>query len=245
MIIGSKLFFYKNLTSTNSFAADLLKQGTLREGSIIYTNYQSAGRGQTGNRWESGDNKNLLISIILYPKIISPSSQFLISMAISTGICDFLRRYIQGVAIKWPNDIYVINDKIAGILIENSIMGDTISHTIAGIGININQAEFPELPNPVSLCLLTGSVYDLSLLLKQLASDLDKRYKQLISGDFSNIRGEYISLLYGRNEWRQFRDASGPFTGRISDLNYDGRVLIERSNGIISEYSYKEVDFIV
>jgi BirA family transcriptional regulator, biotin operon repressor / biotin---[acetyl-CoA-carboxylase] ligase len=245
MIIGSKLFFYKNLPSTNSFAADLLRQGTPPEGSIIHTNYQSAGRGQTGNRWESGDNKNLLISIVLYPKIIKPSDQFLISMAISTGISDFLKRYIQGVTIKWPNDIYVINDKIAGILIENSIMGDTITHTIAGIGINVNQTEFPDLPNPVSLCLLTGTVYDLSLLLKELASDLDKRYNQLISGDYSNIRREYISLLYRLNEWSRYRDASGPFTGRISDLSFSGRLLIERSNGTISEYSYKEVDFIV
>ena len=142
MIIGSKLLFFENLPSTNSHAASLLRDNKVSEGAVIYTNYQSAGRGQGGNKWESEENKNLLISIVLFPSMISPADQFLLSMAVSLGICDFLDRYISAISIKWPNDIYVKNDKIAGILIENSIMGDHIENTIAGIGININQEKF-------------------------------------------------------------------------------------------------------
>ena len=152
MIIGSNLLFFENLPSTNTHAADLLKKNNLPEGTIVYTNYQSAGRGYSGNRWESEDGKNLLISIVLFPSFIKPEDQFYISMAVSLGICDFLKRYIPDCSIKWPNDIYVNNDKIAGILIESSITGNKIEYTIAGIGLNINQEKFiSDAPNPVSL----------------------------------------------------------------------------------------------
>jgi len=178
--------------------------------------------------------------------MISPADQFIISMAFSLGICDFLKRYISAITIKWPNDIYVNNDKIAGILIENSIMGDLIEHTIAGIGININQVKFlSNAPNPVSLSILTGINYDLVICLNQLAVNLDKRYKQLISEDYTGIRGEYASQLYRHNKWSEFRDQDSIFSGRISTVTNNGRLLVERQNGIIREYSFKEIDFII
>lgn len=245
MIIGSKLFYFENLPSTNSYAAELLKNTKVSEGCVIYTNYQSEGRGQSGNKWESEENKNLLISIILYPTMINPADQFQLSMAISLGICDFLQRYTDTISIKWPNDIYVKDDKIAGILIENSIMGDKFEHTIAGIGININQAVFLSYaPNPVSLAILTGLQYDLHDCLGQLTSDLDKRYKFLISGDFLQIMTDYKSRLYRHNEWSKFRDIKGIFEGRISDVTHSGRLQVELKDGNLNEYSFKEIEFI-
>jgi BirA family biotin operon repressor/biotin-[acetyl-CoA-carboxylase] ligase len=246
MIIGSKLFFFENLPSTNSHAAHLLKNNDLTEGTIIYTNYQSAGRGQIGKRWESEDDKNLLISIILFPSMINPDDQFYLSMIVSLGICDFLRRYIPVCSIKWPNDIYVNNDKIAGILIENSILGNQIENTIAGIGLNVNQDKFySDAPNPVSLSLITGMSYDLTLCLNQLASDLDKRYKQLISENFIQIKQEYVTRLFRLNEWCNFRDMNDVFSGRVVSVTDNGRLLIEKRNGDISEFSFKEVYFIL
>ena len=246
MIIGSKLFFFENLPSTNTHAATLLKENGLREGAIVYTNYQSEGMGQAGNRWESEENKNLLISIVIFPSMIKPANQFLISMAFSLGICDFLKRYISPVTIKWPNDIYVNNDKIAGILIENSIMGDIIEHTIAGTGININQDKFlSNAPNPVSLTNLTGKQYDLNDCLIHLVADLDRRYKFLISGDFDLIRLDYISRLYRLKQWSKFRDMKGIFKGRILNISDTGSVVVGREDGIINEYSFKEIDFIL
>lgn len=246
MIIGSKLFFLENLPSTNIHAANLLRNNELTEGTIVYTNYQSSGRGQPGNKWESEDGKNLLISIVLFPSIINPADQFLISMTVSLGICDFLKRYIPVCEIKWPNDIYVNNDKIAGILIENSILDDNIENTIAGIGLNINQKKFlSDAPNPVSLSLLTGMDYDLTDCLTQLASDLDKRYKQLLSESFHSIKHEYVSQLYRLNKWSKFRDLNGIFTGRILSVTDNGRLEIEKRTGNRSEYSFKEVDFII
>ncbi|HNW56798.1 MAG TPA: biotin--[acetyl-CoA-carboxylase] ligase [Bacteroidales bacterium] len=246
MIIGSNLLFFKNLTSTNTYSAILLKNSTLQEGTVVYTNFQSSGKGQQGNRWESEDGKNLLISIILFPAMISPADQFFISMLVSLGICDFLKRYLPVCAVKWPNDIYVKNDKIAGILIENSIMGDLIESSIAGIGLNINQKNFiSNAPNPVSLRMITGKDFDVNTCLSQLLSDLDKRYKQLIGGKLSEIKMDYISQLFRLNEWHSYRDINGIYTGRIVSVTDIGRLQVEQKSGKINEYNFKEVEFIL
>lgn len=246
MIIGSNLLFFKNLPSTNTHTVTLFKKNKLIEGTIIYTDYQSAGRGYSNNLWESEDSKNLLISIILIPSFINPEDQFQISMAISLGICDFLIRYIPDCSIKWPNDIYVNNDKIAGILIESTVSGSKIDSTIAGIGLNINQEKFlSNAPNPVSLSMLTGRSYDLFSCLNLLATDLDKRYKQLIAGNSGQIKLEYVSKLFRLNKWCQFRDSKEIYTGKILNIGEFGRIIIEKSGGEINEYSFKEIEFIL
>jgi BirA family transcriptional regulator, biotin operon repressor / biotin---[acetyl-CoA-carboxylase] ligase len=246
MIIGSKLLFLENLPSTNSYSASLIRENEVMEGTIVYTNYQSAGRGQPGNKWESEENKNLLISIILFPAMIVPSDQFLLSMSVSLGICDFLERFTSGISVKWPNDIYVKNDKIAGILIENSVMGDQIEYSIAGIGININQTRFSsELPNPVSLTNLTGKEYDLTDCLSKLASDLDRRYKMLISGDFDLVRLDYISRLFRHNKWSKYKDLNSEFNGRILSVSDAGKLVVEMEDRSVNEYDFKEIDFIL
>jgi BirA family biotin operon repressor/biotin-[acetyl-CoA-carboxylase] ligase len=246
MIIGSKLFFFENLPSTNTYAIDLLKENMLPEGAIIQTNFQLAGRGYSSNKWESEDGKNLLISIVIYPTFINAEDQFSISMTISLGICDFLEQIIPVCAIKWPNDIYVLNDKIAGILIESSISGTKIEYSIAGIGLNINQMSFSKnIPNPTSLSLITGNNYNIQECLNMLACALDKRYKQLISGDTSGIKNEYVSKLYRLNKWSEFKDEKGLFTGRINSINEEGRLVVERTNGNKTDYAFKEVEFIL
>lgn len=246
MIIGSKLIFCKNIESTNTYASGLVQRESISEGTIIYTNFQSAGRGQKGNRWESEDGKNLLFSIVLSPEMVIPEDQFIISMFVSLGICDFLKTLIPACKIKWPNDIYAGDDKIAGILIESSITGNSINNSIAGIGLNINQDHFPVyVPNPVSLKMLTGKKYDPDLCLKQLAGWLDKRYKQLVSDRRSEIRNEYISSLYWLNEWHKFKSENGIFSGKIVSVTDSGCLQIEDRNSEINEFSFKEIYFII
>ena len=245
MIIGSKKIFLKKLTSTNSYLSQLLLTELMTEGTIIQAGFQTAGRGQKYNKWESEDSKNLIFSILLYPCFIPPAKQFLISMAISMGISDFLSRHTDRCRIKWPNDIYVNNDKIAGILIENSLMDNEIKSSVAGIGFNINQVDFmSDAPNPVSLKMITGCEHDLKLTLDQLLSDLDKRYKQLLKGEFLKIRNEYNLNLFRLSEWCQYSDGKKEFTGRIKSAGEDGRLLIENSDGTVNGYLFKEVDFI-
>lgn len=246
MIIGSNIIFFEALPSTNTYAAGLIRKEQVPEGTIIRAAFQSAGRGQTGNQWESEAGKNLLISIILYPAGLDPSDHFLISMMVSLGISDYLGGEISACKIKWPNDIYVNDDKIAGILIENSIMENTILNSVAGIGLNINQREFlSNAPNPVSLSLITGIEYDPELCLSQLAMAIDKRYYQLLSGKHTEIRRNYISQLYRLNEWNVFSDSGGTFRGRILTVKDDGMIQIERDDSSIREYVFKELDFIL
>jgi len=246
MKIGSELRFIENLPSTNSYAAMLLKNSNVAEGTIIYTNFQSAGRGQAGNSWESEDGKNLLISIILYPTMIEPADQFLISMAVSLGISNFLDRHIKGSLIKWPNDIYIKSDKIAGILIENTLIGNTIENSVAGIGLNVNQTSFiSNAPNPVSLSQLTGQQYDLRECLMHLSDNINKRYQQLIDRDYDSLRADYKSRLFRKDEFCKWRDESGVFTGRIVSVSPEGRLIIEKEGGTRYGYAFKEVEFIL
>jgi BirA family transcriptional regulator, biotin operon repressor / biotin---[acetyl-CoA-carboxylase] ligase len=238
MIIGSKRIFFKKLTSTNSYIIKLMSARPLPEGTIVHAGFQSAGKGQKGNQWESEENKNLIFSILLYPSTIHPAEQFYISMTISLGLCDYLERQIEGCKIKWPNDIYIKNDKIAGILIENSIMADEIKYSITGIGLNINQERFTSgALNPVSLKILTGIDYNLNIELDTLSADLDARYNQLINKNFIQIKNDYVSHLYRLNEWSDFSDMSGQFKGRLIAVSDDGKVKIEEDNGRIREYS--------
>lgn len=246
MKIGSNLLFYENLSSTNTQASVLLKKQEMPEGTVVYTDFQTAGKGQAGNRWESEKGKNLLISIILYPESVLPEDQFILSMTISLGITDFLDLYIKGNRIKWPNDIYFKNDKIAGILIENTIMGERIESSIAGIGFNINQENYPgKIPNPVSLRMITGENYDTESCLKQLLAAIHERYKQLLYGDRTSIRNEYISRLYRFMEWHSYKKAENVFTGRICDVLPSGMLRIEEKNGSLQKFSFKEVEYII
>ena len=245
MVIGSKFIFHENLPSTNLYTSKFLKENEVREGTIIYTNYQTAGRGQAGNTWESEDGKNLLISLILYPGMIKPYDQFVISKMISLGICDFLRQHITNVSIKWPNDIYVNDDKIAGILIEVSIIRNEIENIIAGIGLNINQKKFKrEIPNPVSLKIITGRDFNLEDCLKNLATCLDIRYKQILEDKKADIDKEYIDNLYRIAKWSNFSDINGLFEGRIISVTDSGHLQIENRDRKIYEYDHKEVNFL-
>ncbi|MGQ9620448.1 MAG: biotin--[acetyl-CoA-carboxylase] ligase [Bacteroidales bacterium] len=245
MIIGSKKVYFERLSSTNIHASAMLRKGRVLEGTIIYTGYQTSGKGQAGNRWESEKDKNLLLSVILYPSVIRADRQFLISKVISLGVSDFLKNYIYEVAIKWPNDLYVRNEKIAGILIENSIIRNEIDHTIAGIGININQEHFPRhLPNPTSLKLITGKEYNLDQCLNELATRLDARYKQLLYNRINRIEEDYKTSLYRFGQFTEFSDNRGVFEGKIISVTDIGRIQIEDRKGRIYEYGFNEVDFL-
>jgi BirA family transcriptional regulator, biotin operon repressor / biotin---[acetyl-CoA-carboxylase] ligase len=246
MIIGSKILFYESLPSTNSEAFLLIKRGSPEEGTVIYTDFQTAGRGQAGKSWESEKGRNLLISIILYPESVNPEDQFLISMMASMGICDLIDNYFHGTKIKWPNDIYAGNNKIAGILIENSIIGNKIGSSVIGTGLNINQTDFPEkIPNPVSLKMLTGNDSDRDIIMQQLLANLDIRYKQLLYGDRENLRNEYILHLYRYGEWHKYRSSGRSFTGRIAGVSTSGKLIIENRNGSVRDFAFREVDYLL
>ena len=246
MIIGSEIIFLSNVVSTNTTAAEYIRSGMTREGMVIRAGYQSAGKGQLGNSWESEDGKNLLFSIILFPNMLAATEQFLLCEFISLGIHDYLNTIISGCKIKWPNDIYAGDDKIAGILIENSLAGNAITSSVAGIGLNINQEVFPEqIPNPVSLKMITGINYDTDLCLKELLKCLDMRYKKLITGEWDQIRDDYVALLYRFGEWHDYMTSGGIINGRIVAVSESGCLRIENRAGKANEFAFKEIGFII
>jgi len=244
MLLGSNILYFENLPSTNTHALTMLKTGDVSEGTVVRAAFQSSGRGQAGNKWESEKGKNLLFSIILKPTFIQPADQFLVSMSVSLGITDFLDKYITDVKIKWPNDIYVKSDKIAGILIENSIIDNSITSSVVGIGLNINQKIFPEKSfNAVSLTAVTGREHDCDKSLSELLEAVEKRYFSLRNREADMIRSNYLSRLYRLNDWSLFTDAKGEFHGRITDVKNEGFIVIEDNTGILRNYSFKEVEF--
>jgi len=247
MIIGSNIICLETTGSTNNHARMLLKEipGPV-DGCVIRSGFQSAGRGQPGNSWESEKDSNLLFSVIIYPGMISPSAQFLISMSVSLAISDFLGHHGIGNTIKWPNDIFAGDRKIAGILIENSVRGDSIEHCIIGIGLNVNQLHFTSnAPNPVSMSMLTGIRYDTTTCFSELLSFLDRRYKDLIRGDSEEVREEYLRALYRTGEWHDYLSDGKVFRGRIRSVTSTGLLVVEDKYGRVREFAFKEIDYLL
>lgn len=245
MIIGSRKLYFEKLSSTNSHAHAMLRKGKVQEGTVIYAGFQSAGRGQSGNSWHSEKGKNILMSVVLYPSVIRADRQFYLTKIISLGVCDFLKSNSIDATIKWPNDIYVRDCKAGGILIENSIIRNEIDHSVAGIGLNVNQKNFPpEIPNPTSMSIITGKEYDTEQCISDICQKLDVRYRQLMYNKTSRIDEDYKSSLYRLNQFTEFRDLRGIFEGRIISVSDSGRLHIEDRRGRIYEYGFREVDFL-
>lgn len=205
-MIGKNIIEIEETGSTNLYASDLLRSKEIPEGTVISAFRQSSGRGLGSNSWESEAGKNLTISIILYPSFLPIEKQFMLNKVVSLGVYDIITKLIENtnslvnksiVKIKWPNDIYIGDKKVSGILIENAIIGNKFLHSIVGIGININQEIFlSDAPNPVSLKNITGKEYGLKECLELLCSYLDKRYFQLKNDNYKAIDKDYLSTLY-------------------------------------------------
>ena len=244
MYIGRKILFHDTVSSTNDLAAELLASGEAGDGTIVQAGEQQKGRGQAGNRWEAEPVKNLTMSLILRPHYLSPDKQFLISKMVSLAIVDLLKEYTANISIKWPNDIYVGGDKIAGILIEHSISGNIIDSTIAGVGLNINQVDFsPDIPNPVSLKMVTGFNHPVKQVLKQLCTHLNYWNTHLVDGDYSTIDNEYHSLLYRLDTLSTYICNGLRVNGTITGVDGCGRLLLRDEGGAIKRYGFREISF--
>ena len=244
VLIGSYIERILELESTNNYAATQLLTKSLPEGSVFVADSQVGGRGQASNVWESEPNKNLTFSILLFPEFLVINRQFELSKAISLGVYDFLMGLVDHVSIKWPNDIYIGGNKVAGILIENSIRINKISSCIVGIGLNINQQLFTSnAPNPVSVSQITGKEYDLEESLSDLCQKIDVRYHQLRNGEFRQIDDEYTQSLYQRGCWCDYSDENGNFEGQILGVDQIGQLMIETRTGKINKYQFREVVF--
>jgi len=232
-------------TSTNVYLKQLVSAEKLHKETVVTTQFQSAGKGQMGNSWESQKDKNLTFSLLLFPKI-EAELMFLVSKAVSLGIIEALNQIEKGFCIKWPNDIYYKNKKICGILIENQLIGSLIKYSVIGIGINVNQQMFiSNAPNPVSLYQITHQDHELSLVLNQVLQHISFWYEQLKDGNIDEINHKYFSALYRNTGYHQFLSDGELFSARINHIANDGQLQLITEAGNEKWFYFKEVEFVL
>lgn len=245
-MIPFKIIEVERTASTQSLILEMDREGTMREYTVVVTTDQTSGRGQGNNVWESERGKNLSFSMVLEPICTKASEQFLITQFISLAIVDTLKEYaVEGVRIKWPNDIYVGEKKICGILIQNNVIGNQISKTYIGIGINVNQKEFVLAPNPTSIALEKGREYDLREVLERVLERVLVRYKMLKEGKREELKREYLDLLLYRGEKRKYVYKDKEIEAKIENVNCFGHLVLEteREGKIVCEL--KELRFVI
>ncbi|NDW08348.1 biotin--[acetyl-CoA-carboxylase] ligase [Dysgonomonas sp. 520] len=231
-------------TSTNIYLNGLSSNEKLLEATVVSANFQSSGKGQRGNSWESEKEKNLLFSTILYPYFIPIGKQFLISQCVALAIRDVLSEYTGQIKIKWPNDIYWKNRKICGILIENKLEDDRISESVVGIGININQEQFECRPQPVSLRMIAGKEFDRIDILKKTIARILYYYEKIKSGEENEVVREYKKDLFSTGMFRDTK-TNEIFEAQISDIESNGTLILTDKDGNSRFFLFKEVEFVM
>lgn len=240
---GIELDYREETTSTN----DTAREADYPSGAVVMAERQSAGRGQRGNRWESPEGVNLTFSVVLHPDFLEADRQFHISRVVALALADMLETFGLDARIKWPNDIYVGDRKIVGILIENDLMGTVISRSIAGIGINVNQLRFdPSLPNPTSLRTETGVQADRAEVFVRFYRALARRYDMLAEGEFARLEADYLARLYRFGERHRYRNETGEtFLGTIVGVAPAGELnVLHENDSTVRSYLFKEIEYL-
>ena len=236
----------EEVDSTNNYLKKIMYEQHPEEGSMVIIDFQTSGRGQMGNGWSSEKGMNLLLSLLIYPDNLLANEQFIISCIASLAVKNCLDQFVDDIRIKWPNDIYWKDKKIAGMLIENDVQGKLIQNSIIGIGININQQNFSdELPNAISLRQITGTDSDINHIADIFIRELFLLYREFQDGKTAQIEDEYMLDLYRVNDYYWFKDESGNFKAKIKEVLPSGHLMLETmTEGDVRQYAFKEVAFI-
>lgn len=223
----------ETVSSTNSYLSQLARENPPGHEVVVVAEFQSNGKGQGANSWFSDPGENLLMSVLLYPEFLSASDQFNLSVMTSLAICDLVRSAVKDPVIKWPNDILVRTGKMAGILIENSIISGRLSHTVIGIGLNVNQGRFPVFPwKATSLARETGKRYDPAELAADLARILLEKYVLLKERREEMLREAYLEHLYLLDRPAMYRAGEEVFQGIIRGISPYGELLVEKKGRV-------------
>lgn len=228
--------------STNDCIKKYLREDAA-EGLVLTTDFQTSGKGQKGNSWESEAGKNLLFSLLLRPADLPIASQFLISMLVSVGVVKYLQQHIDDLSVKWPNDIYYQDKKLGGILIENTWQGSVVASSIVGIGLNVNQSTFKSnAPNPVSMFQIAGKEFDRADVLKGVLQQIEDFYSPFSE---DKIFETYHQLLYRNDGFHHYVADNKEFDARIQKVEKDGRLVLITRNDERKEFYFKEVSFVI
>ena len=233
------------LTSTNDYLWNLSEKEALPHFYSVSTDFQTKGKGQDSNQWESARGQNILLSLLINPDFLLAEDVYQISRWVSVSIVDYLKeKGIKDISIKWPNDVYVGQKKIAGILIQNAMTGDSLTKSMVGIGLNVNQTVFySEAPNPVSIRQLTASIYDVSKEIEVLKEILKENFLKLQQHPASLIQ-TYHHFLYQLNQWHYYQVQGETIQGKIQGVNQFGQLILEHQGSGVFEYDIKEIKFL-
>lgn len=249
LFIGKNIIFLPEIESTNSYAADLLKNVNLPDGTIIHTANQTKGRGQRGSSWNSDPSSNLTFSILLKPTFLALKNQFYLYKILALACHDMMTELLKSsqidIKIKWPNDLLVNRRKIAGILIENNITSDHINWSVAGIGINVNQLLFPADISATSMRLLTGREYVVGEVMTHFCIHLEKYYIRLRNGQLDAIRESYLSAVLGVGFWMPFEKEGIVNDFFVEGISDEGLLRLREKNGNIKNVDVKEVKWLL
>jgi BirA family biotin operon repressor/biotin-[acetyl-CoA-carboxylase] ligase len=244
ILAGSYILRFESLESTNDFCKELIKaKGNTAISAAVVAEEQTKGRGQRGNSWHAEKGKNLTFSFICDSSFLKPDELFYLTKAISVAIVKALNQKNIYSQIKWPNDIYVKTKKLGGILIESSFNNSKLAHSIIGIGLNVNESDFPEDLNACSIYSLTGQLSNRDFFLEDLLNELDQSLWQ-IKQNLNAMDIEYFNSLMGLNEPLLFEDSQGVFTGIIRDVCSTGHLMIE-VNDQLKKFDFKEIKLLL
>ena len=247
LFVGQNLITLKEVDSTNNFLKNILSNSKpLPEGTVIMAESQYAGRGQQQNRWHSDPGKNLTFSLLLNPAFLSIADQFDLTRAVSNAVYDALKPLLgNALKIKWPNDIYYGDKKLGGMLIENLLQGSQIKQSVIGIGLNVNQEDFPPtLPHAISIKQILQADYDLRLILSEICNNIEAWYLNLKAGKISFVRESYLNRLYWLNELHSFRANEAVFEGKIKAVKNNGLLVVENNFAAELEFTFKQIEFL-
>lgn len=238
-----EIIHFEVAESTHTMLQEMANRGDMVCGKVLSADFQTKGRGQGSNIWHSKAGHNIMMSFCWCPVALSASRQFGISVAVSVAIAKILRHHqIPDIKIKWPNDIWSGERKLAGMLVSNTVSGSTITQSIVSVGLNVNESDFPvELPNPVSMRMLTGIEYDRTLLMRQVL-DLIGEYLGLIEkGKTDVLNNEFQSLLLGLGQKRVFSISGMKAVCEVRGVDEFGRLLLKHADDMIGAYDLAEI----
>ena len=244
LFVGKKLIYLPSCHSTNDIASEIIQKEKIINGTVIVTDHQTEGKGQRGNLWESDPKDNLLMSIIIDTSFLDLRNQFYLSIVTSLAIYETLKKLnVDNIKIKWPNDLYIGQKKIGGVLIESTLIGNNLSSSIIGIGINVNQKTFSSERATSILNENLDSNLTPFLILEKLCENFEKYYIKLKNENFQMIKSEYLNNLLWINEMKSFRDKKEIIFGKISDILPNGQLIIWTTNGE-KYYDIKEIEYL-
>jgi BirA family biotin operon repressor/biotin-[acetyl-CoA-carboxylase] ligase len=245
LFVGKNVRYFSSCYSTNDLAAEIIQQKEAFEGAFIITDNQLAGRGQRGNNWEAHPGMNITLSVLLKPSFLQANKQFDLNVAVSLAIHDLLSlQILDKLTIKWPNDIYVGDKKMGGILIENMLLGNHIGWSIIGVGMNINQLDFENL-NATSLRIeMNGREQDNQHLIEKLAEYIEKRFLELKAGKTDSQKKTYVENLFRFEEWHNYKVDDKTFAGQIIDVSPTGKLIVKTLK-TVKNYDFKEISYVI